>query len=151
MIRTVTARLRALRAEQGAGRFLLFLLVGVLNTAFGYGCFALLVWLGVHYSAAALISTVLDVLFNFRTIGRLVFRSRENRLLWRFVGVYGVVYVGNLLGLRLGLLVGLDPYLSGAILLLPLALSSYYLQSRFVFPAAGAQGLPGASGRRDAP
>lgn len=142
MLRPLIARFRELRARQGAGQFVVFLLVGVLNTAFGYGCFALLVYAGLHYGVAALISTVLGVLFNFRTIGRLVFRSRDNRLLGRFVGVYVVVYAINLLALRAGQATGLGPYWTGALLLLPLALLSYYLQGRFVFPAGEADGKP---------
>lgn len=139
MLRSLTARLRALRQDKGTGQFFLFLVVGVLNTAFGYGCFALLLWLGLHYGLAALLSTVLGVLFNFRTTGRLVFSSRDNGRLGRFIGVAAVIYATNLLGLRLGLMSGVGPFAMGAVLLLPLAFLSYYLQDRFVYAVGGTE------------
>jgi putative flippase GtrA len=127
-------------AGRNARQFAAFLAVGVLNTAFGYGCYALLVWTGLHYGLAALMSTVLGVLFNFRTTGPLVFRSRDNRLLGRFVGVYVFTYAANLVGLWALQKAGLDAYWSGAALLLPMALLSFALQRRFVFVAAPSSG-----------
>ena len=41
-----------------------FLLVGVMNAVFGYGCFAGFLYLGLHYSMALLLATILGVLFN---------------------------------------------------------------------------------------
>lgn len=114
-------------------RMVKFLAVGVLNTAFGYGVFALLLWLGLHYSAAALFATVLGVLFNFKTTGVLVFGSRDNRKIGRFVAVYGVVYGANVAGLWLLTQAGLNAYVGGLVLILPLALLAYFLQSKYVF------------------
>ncbi len=110
-----------------------FLLVGVLNTAFGYSLFALFIFLGVHYSLAVLLSTVLGILFNFKTIGRLVFRSHNNRLIFRFVATYGLTYLLNVVILRIldGLRVNM--YIAGMLLLIPLALISFVLQKKYVF------------------
>lgn len=55
-----------------------FLFVGVLNTAVGYGLYALFIYLKMHYSAALFVSTVIAVLhsyiwnkyFTFRSSGR---------------------------------------------------------------------------------
>lgn len=44
--------------------FVKFILVGILNTAFGYGAFALLMYTGLHYSAAVVLSTIAGILFN---------------------------------------------------------------------------------------
>ena len=44
-----------------------FILVGILNTAFGYSLFALFIFLNMHYSLAVFLSTVLGVLFNFKS------------------------------------------------------------------------------------
>jgi putative flippase GtrA len=133
MLKRIKAVSRSFQAVAGRWQFAVFLAVGLLNTAFGYGCFILLLYLHVHYSLAALVSTVLGVLFNFRTTGRIVFRNHDNRLLLRFIGVYALVYVLSVLGLRLLLAVGVEPYVGGAILLLPAAVLSYFLQKRFVF------------------
>ncbi|MBQ8045896.1 MAG: GtrA family protein, partial [Bacteroidales bacterium] len=65
--------------------FIRFVLVAILNTLFGYGVYSLLVFLGLHYSVATLGSTVLGVLFNFKTYGVLVFKNTSNKLIFRFV------------------------------------------------------------------
>ena len=62
-------------------RFLGFLLVGGVNTAFGYGMFVVCLWLGMHYAVAAAVATLLGVLFNFFSTGGLVFKNRDRRRL----------------------------------------------------------------------
>ena len=110
-----------------------FLVVGGINTVFGYGIFALLLWLGLHYSIASLLSTVLGILFNFKTTGLIVFKSHDNRLILKFFGVYGIVYLLNILGLYLFDLIGVNPYYSGAIMILPMAALAFVLNKKFVF------------------
>ncbi len=114
-------------------KLLRFLLVGVLNAAFGYGCFAGFLYLGLHYSAALLLATVLGVAFNFRSTGALVFGSKNNKLIFRFVAGYGVVYGTNLVGIAALKLLGVDPYLAGMALIVPMALLSFAINNRFVF------------------
>ena len=116
-----------------ANQFIRFLFIGGVNTLFGYGVFSLLLFLGLHYSLAALLSTILGILFNFKTTGVIVFNSRNNSLIFKFFGVYGVVYVLNVLGLYLFSLVGISAYISGAILILPMACVSFVLNKKFVF------------------
>lgn len=113
--------------------FFRFLLVGGLNTVFGYGCFSLLLYIGLHYSIALFIATFLGILFNFKTTGALVFKSSNNFLIWRFVLIYTVVYGANVLGVQAFSRLGLTPYLGGAILVLPIAILAFILQKRFVF------------------
>lgn len=113
--------------------FLRFLAVGALNALFGYGCFALLIFAGVHYTAAVLLATIAGALFNFKTTGRLVFGSSDNRRLFRFLAVYAVVYAVNVTLLKVLLLAGLGPYVGGALLVLPVALLAFILMKRLVF------------------
>lgn len=114
-----------------------------MNTAFGYACFVVFLRLQLHYSVAVILSTIVGVFFNFKTIGRLVFQSRSNRRLLRFVACYVVVCGINLVGLRLFISIGVGPYWGGAALLLPLAMIAYFLQKRFVFPTSnGGDGNP---------
>lgn len=122
--------------------FITFLFVGMLNTLFSYAVFALLIFWQLHYSLAVLVSTVLGVLFNFKTTGKLVFKSDDNRLIFRFVGVYGVVYLFNLAGLRFYRIFDDNMYLAGLLMIVPSAILSFVLLSRFVFPRQGA-GVPG--------
>ena len=119
-----------------AGQFVKFLLVGGLNTLFGYGIFALFLALGVHYSLAALLSTVLGILFNFKTYGTLVFRSSDNRLIFKFLGVYGVTYLLTVAGIAVLKSFHLSAFAAGAILAVPVALIGFLLNRRFVFKSA---------------
>lgn len=115
-------------------RILRFFAVGALNTAFSYAIYAALVLLNLHYSLATLFSTILGIIFNFFTTGRLVFRSMDNRLFFKFVLVYGITYLVNILLLHwLVDLAGMDKLLAGALITLPVALLSYLLNSRFTF------------------
>ena len=114
-------------------KFVRYLLVGVMNTAFGYSLYALFIYLQMHYSAALLLSTVLGVLFNFKTIGTLVFNSGRNDLIFRFVAVYLFTYLLNLSGLRICSGFGFDMYAAGALLLVPVTATSFLLHNTFVF------------------
>lgn len=123
----------ALAFSMPSPQFLRFIAVGVLNSTFGYGCFALLMLAGMHYAPALLLATVAGVLFNFKTTGALVFKSHDNGLIYRFVASYSVIYIVNLSGLKLLTLMGVDPYYGGALLILPMAALAFILFKRFVF------------------
>ena len=75
--------------------FIRFLIVGGLNTAFGYFVFAIFIWCGLHYSVATFLSTVIGIVFNFFTTGRLVFKNSNNRLIFKFFAVYGITWLIN--------------------------------------------------------
>jgi putative flippase GtrA len=108
----------------------------MLNTAFGYCVYAVMLWIGLNYAAAAAVGTVLGVLFNFKTTGSLVFRSSDNRLIFRFVGVYMFVYVTNVAGLASLSLMGLSAYIAGLVMLLPAATLAFLFNKKWVFKAS---------------
>lgn len=114
-------------------RLILFLFVGSINTAFGYGLFALLTYLGVPYPLALFFSTIMGILFNFKTIGVIVFKNHNNILIFKFLGVYGITYLCNLGGLALFKYFEISLYWGGAILLIPTALLAFMLNKIFVF------------------
>lgn len=114
-------------------KFAKFLLVGVLNTLFGYGIYLLFLFLGCHYSVAAFMGTVLGVLFNFKTTGLLVFRNKNNKLIFNFVYVYVFGYIVNVLCLGIFNFFNINLYIAGGFLLLPMALLSFLLLKKFVF------------------
>lgn len=114
-------------------RFIKFLLVGVLNTLVGYGIYVICLWIGLHYSISLAVATILGTLFNFKSFGALVFGSKDNSLVFRFIAVYCVAYVINVLGVGMLFHLGVAEWLGGMVLLLPLALLSYFLNGRFVF------------------
>jgi putative flippase GtrA len=114
-------------------QFLKFLAVGVLNTVFGYSVFAVFLYCGLHYPLAVFFSTCLGILFNFKTIGHLVFAQTGRHLIWRFIGVYAIVYLVSVTGLKLGGYFSHNYYLL-AIFITPFtALLAYGLNRNFVF------------------
>lgn len=131
MIRRAAAWVRRLAQV----RFLRFLVVGGLNTAFGYGLFYLLLRLSGSAMFALTLGTILGVLFNFVTTGSLVFRALERHRLIRFFGVYGIVYLYNAAGLTILQAMGVDPALGGLLLLPGAVAISYLLNRAFVFAA----------------
>lgn len=110
-----------------------FLAVGVLNTLFGYSIYALFTYIGLGYILALSLATVVGVLFNFHTIGRLVFQSRDKRLVGKFFGVYAVTFCINLALIKVLLAFGLNAYSAGAIALVPTTIISFLLNKFFVF------------------
>lgn len=114
-------------------RFIRFLLVGVLNTIFGYVVFASLVLLGVHYAIAAFVATILGILFNFKTTGTLVFLNRDNKRIVRFFLVYLSTYFITVGLYRCAVLLGISVLVAAAILAFPMALYSYTLNRKLVF------------------
>jgi putative flippase GtrA len=113
--------------------FLRFLGVGVLNTVFGYSLFALFIYCGLVYPLAVLLATCAGIVFNFRTLGGLVFRQPDTSLFWRFVVVYLIIYVLNVLLLKIGTYFLQNIYINGAIGLPLTALTAYLLNKHMVF------------------
>ena len=114
-------------------QFIVFCLVGGLNTAFGYSVYAALLYAGLPPAWALLLATCAGVVFNFFSTGRLVFGNRDGSRLPRFVAVYGIVYVFNLALIELLLAAGMGPYAGGAVSMSAATLAAYAMQSRFVF------------------
>jgi putative flippase GtrA len=120
-------------------KFARFLLVGVLNTLFSYFLYGSLILIGLNYKYAVLLATILGVLFNFQTTGRLVFGSKNNKLIFRFVLVYVATFLLNVEALRVvdAMNINIEQktkmLIAGAILLLPMAVLSFVLMKLFVF------------------
>ena len=114
-------------------QLLRFLVVGGLNTVFGFTMYSVFILLNLHYVLAALLGQICGILFNFKTTGTIVFRNTDNRLIFRFFGVYLVTYT-----ITIGLLKIFDMYdvgsiVAGAIIILPIAGLSFLLNKKLVF------------------
>jgi putative flippase GtrA len=114
-------------------KLFIFFIVSGINTVFGYGLFALLFFFGLAYPLALLFSTIAGILFNFKTIGNLVFKNYNNQLVFIFFGVYGITYLCNLGGLALLKSFEINIYFAGAILIVPIGILAYILDKEFVF------------------
>lgn len=112
-------------------QFVRFVLVGGLNTLVGYSLFAVLFLLSGDHRLALLVATVLGVLFNFVTTGRLVFANRRWSRLPLFVGLYALTFALNLGALELLVAVGVAPLL-GQLLVLPAVVVLSFLGNRLV-------------------
>ena len=117
--------------------FLRFILVGVLNTAFSYCGYTLLVLIGVPYNAALTLMTIVAQLWNFMTTGHLVFGNRRKSLIFKFLCVGGSVYLLNLASLTLLVEVFQVGELAAQAVLIPLVITASFLINRaWVFRAA---------------
>jgi len=113
--------------------FFRFLLAGAINTLFGYAIYSLGILSGAPVWMALMIGMLVGTIFNFFTTGGYAFRQLSSKRYPRFVACYLLVYGVNLLLIEvLSLWIG-DKLKIQAILLIPLALLSYFLMARLVF------------------
>lgn len=119
-------------------RMLKFLGVGLLNTAFGYSIYAVLVFIGLRYLLALFLATVAGVIFNYFSIGRMVFEARSEWLVFRkFIAAYVIIYIVNaaLLGTMTNLF-HLGPYLGQIICIPPNVMTGWLLMNYWVYKNA---------------
>lgn len=114
-------------------RFFLFLVIGFINTLFSYCIFSLLIFFGFHYTIAVLLATLLGILFNFQTTGRIVFNNADIKLLLKFFLVYLIVYFMNIYLIKFFIFLRLNVFLAGAVAIPFVAVSSFLLNKTFVF------------------
>ncbi len=110
-----------------------FLATGLLNTLVGYGLYAVFLFFGLNYTLSLTLATILGVLFNFKTIGKLVFGSNDNKLIFKFILVYVITFIANLLLIKTLVKLDLSAYVAGIIVIIPLAAVSFTLNKYFVF------------------
>lgn len=120
-------------------QFIRFVLVAILNTAFGWCVYAGLLWLInlTHipnpYVLASLIGYIIGILFNFTTYSKLVFNNKDKSRLFKFIMVYVVCWLCNSFGIWLLEKCHIDNYLAGAITAIPVGFLGYVLNGVFVF------------------
>lgn len=117
-------------------RFAAFIAAGVINTLFGYGAFALLLWAGLGKDLAVLFGMIAGIAFNYGTIGK-VFAAQGFSRLPHFLATYAVLFVANISALRLLGSFGLSHLVAEAIILIGLVPVTFLAMRLFVFPADG--------------
>ncbi len=123
-------RLRRLLAD---GQFLRFLVAGGVNTLFSFGVNIAAMLAGLPVWLAMLVGTAAGIVFNFFTHGGYAFRDMSAKRLPRYVLGYAVVYLTALAGFDALQLVVPNRIVCQALLVVPAALLSYFIMSRFVF------------------
>ena len=114
-------------------QFVRYIAVGVMNTGFSYGVYALGLWSGLDFKAASLLSLVLGILFSFTTQGTLVFRNATRWTLMKFVAAWCALYLFNIAVIGLLLRASIGGYLAGLIATVPTTLVSYFVLKHLVF------------------
>ncbi|WP_175488116.1 GtrA family protein [Sphingomonas sp. NFR04] len=106
--------------------------MGVLNTAFGLGMYAALVWLGMNMFVAQLTAHLLGMAFNYLTYSRHVFRDAGPAKL-RFALSYGVNYLLGLATLALISRFVASPYIAGLMSAVIVSVVNYFALKSLVF------------------
>jgi putative flippase GtrA len=114
-------------------QFLKFLVVGAVNTVFGYSVFALLVISGVTPMPALVLTYVVGVLFNFMTTRRYVFDRASKSSFPRFVAAYVVIWLFNAVLYELVAAVLASPLVAQALCVPVVAVFSFFLFKWQVF------------------
>lgn len=112
-----------------------FLGVGILNTVVGYSIYAILLLLNVTYLGSLLIATIAGIIFNYFSIGRLVFQKKGGLSIFlKFIAAYGIVYLVNacMLGMAIGYF-QIGPYIAQALCIPPSVLISWLLMNYWVY------------------
>ena len=113
-------------------KFIKYLFVGALNTLFSYTIYAIFVAIGLVANLALTFQYIIGVLWNFKTTGSLVFKNHNNKLIFKFVACYIFTFILNSIFLKI-LVLYLNPYISQALLIFPIALVSFVIMKCWVF------------------
>lgn len=108
-------------------RFVRFLVVGAINTGFGYGVYAILVLAGLGPQLALALAFALGVIWNFSLHARIVFRTRGLARFPIYVAVYLLLYAINALALRAAIMAGIPPLAAQLVLAGAIAVLSFLL------------------------
>lgn len=121
--------------KAGFWQFIRFAVVGVLNTAFGYGIFAVIYLTCGSQTIAIVGGNIIGMIFNYFSIGILVFASKGGVAV-RFLIAYGLILSANLGLAELLRNFGVTGLLAQLVLLPVLVILSYALNAGFVFRRA---------------
>ncbi|RDH40958.1 MAG: GtrA family protein [Candidatus Aquirickettsiella gammari] len=113
-------------------QFIRFLLVGCINTFFGYSIYVLLIFMGARYFLASFLATCLGMVFNFVTTGRIVFANNSFSIFFKFILVYMFLYGLNVGFIKVISLYTINFYLSGFVATVPISCIAFFL-NRSIF------------------
>lgn len=123
-------RIAVLLQDQTFVQLLKFLVIGVLNTLFGYGVYALLVLLGLPEQVALSIAYIIGITWNYFTHAKLVFGAKGYSRMPAYVAAYLFLFGLNAIALDALVDAGLQPLLAQAVIVPFAAIISFILISR---------------------
>lgn len=109
---------------------------GIVNTAFGYGLYALFVAAGLNMYVAQIVAHLIGVAFNYVTYSRYAFADQSASKV-RFVLSYGVNYLLGLGALWTASQWIASPYVAGFVAVLFVSLVNFFILKHWVFSARG--------------
>jgi len=115
--------------------------VGVINTLFGYGLYALLVSIGLQIFVAQIVGHVIGVTFNYFSYSRYVFQDGSASKL-RFLLSYTLNYLIGLASLALAVKLLSSPYSAGLVAMLVTSITNFIVLRRYVFTSASYEARP---------
>ena len=116
---------------------------GIVNTAFGFGLYALLVAIGLNMYLAQIVAHLLGMTFNYFTYSRHAFHDFDVSKT-RYILSYAVNYLLGLAALRVASLFIDSPYSAGLVAVIVVSLVNYLILKNWVF---GVRGEESANGR----
>jgi len=113
--------------------FCRFVIVGLLNSIFGFVVFTIFALTSLSTWKVLLISNLIGILFNFFTIGNFVFNEAKISQVPKFLISYLAIYLTYL-----GLITYLEPIFGNriiamGIIVVPIAILTYLIQRFFVY------------------
>lgn len=114
-------------------QFVRYILIGIGNTAFSFGVYSTLLFVGFEYRIASLLALVVGIIFSFITQGTVVFKNVTRMTFAKFVIAWIIIYILNISVIAFLMHFSMNAYLAGAIATLPVTLVSYFIFKLVVF------------------
>ena len=114
-----------------------FILAGIVNTLFYYMVYSFCIFFGIDYKLSVLFATIIGIFFSFKTFSKYVFDNDDNSLIFRFILVYIILYVANIVLIRIFQVFIMNYYISGFFATVCCAVLSFILNKWYVFKKMG--------------
>jgi len=113
-----------------------FMLVGLLNTIFYYIVYSTIIFFGYDYKLAVFIATIIGIIFSFNTFKKFVFTNASsygNKLFYKFLAAYIILYLVNIIFIKVFYNMGADYYYAGFFAIFPYTVLSFLSNKFYVF------------------
>lgn len=110
-----------------------FICVGMLNTMVGYGLYAFFIFIHIRYFLALFLATCLGIIFNFITIGKIVFKRKNLKKFLKFSFMYIILYFLGLIFISLLNKLNINLYFSGFVSMILLSGLSFFGNKFIIF------------------
>ena len=113
--------------------FIKFIGVGIINTIFYYLLYSIFIFFTHNYVLAVIGANIIGILFSFKTFGKYVFKNEDNKLLFKFLLVYGWNIILNIILIKIFNVFIQNLYVSGLFATMIVALNSFFLNKIYVY------------------